>query len=153
MDGRHPHWVEEYTGTRYSLVLFWCAGAARPLFWHSRQQPVWKAMLNESSREQQRLRGPLLVGHDCAGIDAPGWALRNLGVVFESSWIAEIHPKCEKVLRAHSGSGILLAGEKDGDVTKRAHDKLPPCDVYFAGFPCQGISRMGQRRGFEDSRT
>ena len=24
--------------------------------------------------------GPLLVGHDCAGVDAPRWALRNLGV-------------------------------------------------------------------------
>ena len=97
--------------------------------------------------------GPSLVGHDCAGIDAPRWALRNVGVVFESSWVADIDPRCERLLKEHISSDKLLVGPRDGDITKRAHNTLPACDVYIAGFPCQGLSRMGRRLGMDDPRT
>ena len=35
----------------------------------------------------------------------------------------------------------------------RAHNTLPVCDVYIAGFPFQGLSRMGKRLGMNDPRT
>ena len=35
IDGRHTHWVEPYSGERYSSVLFCCEGAPRPIFCHS----------------------------------------------------------------------------------------------------------------------
>ena len=34
IDGRHTHWVEPYSGERYSIVLFCCEGAPRPIFCH-----------------------------------------------------------------------------------------------------------------------
>ena len=48
---------------------------------------------------------------------------------------------------------MSLFGEFDGDVSMRMHETLPSCDVYFAGFPCQGISKEGLQEGFDDPRT
>ena len=37
------------------------------------------------------------------------------------------------------------------DITLR--EQAPPCDLYIAGWPCQGNSSLGKRQGFADERS
>ena len=127
-------------------------------------QGVWRNMLDENPRRQavltakrdqqeQHDAATIHLAHDCAGLHAAGWALRFLQVPFETVFCSDTDRACEKTCRANFEIEKPLFGEPGGDITQRAHDTLPFCDVYVGGFPCQGQSRLGKGKGLADPRT
>ena len=86
------------------------------------------------------------VGTDCSGIEAPLWALRNLGIPFEHVFSSDKCPNARKMIRANFSPRHLFK-----DITAREH--APPVDLYVAGWPCQGNSTLGKRLGLGDSRS
>ncbi len=95
---------------------------------------------------------PVRVATDCSGIEAPIQALQNLGIRFEHVFSSDIDPHARATIRANFASAnpehILYE-----DMSARDHSQAPGCDLYVAGWPCQGNSRNGKRKGFEDDRS
>jgi DNA (cytosine-5)-methyltransferase 1 len=123
----------------------------------------WDTLLEQveakRSRDEEKVKEAgadiwrLKVGHDCAGMDAAGHALRNLlGQHVEHTFSSDIDKFCCLTLKANFPPTVPYFGEPAGDITKRSHDKVPECQLYFAGFPCQSFSRQGKRKGTEDPR-
>ena len=92
------------------------------------------------------------MGHDCAGMEAPSQAVRNLGVSFTSIFASDIDKFACQTIEANFRPIKFYRGEVDGDIAKRDHSQAPGCDLYAAGFPCQPHSSEGNKRGFEDPR-
>ena len=90
----------------------------------------------------------LRVGTDCSGIEAPLHALQQLGVPYEHVFSSEICPTVRKQLLANHAPQILYE-----DATARDNNSAPYVDLYVAGWPCQGNSLLGKRRGLSDPRT
>ena len=84
----------------------------------------------------------LRVGTDCSGIEAPLQALQQLGVPYQHVFSSEICPTVRKQLLANHSPQILYE-----DVRARDNDTAPYVDLYVAGWPCQGNSSLGKRRG------
>lgn len=81
-----------------------------------------------------------------SGIGAQSKALKNLGVEHETT-ACEIDKKIHSVYESIHGPTENL-----GDITKI--EKLPSCDLLTYSFPCQDISILGNRQGFQkDSGT
>ena len=105
-----------------------------------------------TKRRRLALGDPLRVGTDCSGIEAPIQALENLGVLFRHVFSSDKDKHARDMIRtnfAPAGSGHQLYG----DITQRDHSRAPKCDVYVAGWPCQGNSAAGKRKGFGDERS
>ncbi|MGW3073529.1 DNA cytosine methyltransferase [Kitasatospora sp. NPDC001132] len=84
----------------------------------------------------------------CAGYGGLGLAVEHL-TGERVGWVAEIDPHASKILAERFPDAPNLGditgidwGELDGQVT-----------VLTAGFPCQGISNAGLRKGLEDERS
>ena len=90
----------------------------------------------------------LRVGTDCSGIEAPLHALQQLGAPYEHVFSSEICPTVRKQLLANHKPQILYE-----DATARDNSSAPYVDLYVAGWPCQGNSTLGKRRGLSDPRT
>jgi DNA (cytosine-5)-methyltransferase 1 len=67
---------------------------------------------------------------------------------FEVVGLSEIDKYASAVL-AYKYGGV----KNYGDITKVRPDKLPDCDVFVAGTPCQDLSIAGKRRGLEGKRS
>lgn len=81
-----------------------------------------------------------------SGIGAQSKALKNLGIEHRTT-ACEIDNRIHSVYEAIHGETPNL-----GDVTKL--ENLPECDLLTYSFPCQDISILGNRKGFEkDSGT
>lgn len=86
------------------------------------------------------------VGGQCEGFGGLFESLRpHLPV--EHAWYAEVDRAACKVL-AHHYPGIPNLG----DITTANWAAAEPVDVLTSGFPCQGFSEAGQRKGSEDER-
>ena len=90
----------------------------------------------------------LRVGTDCSGIEAPLHALQQLGVPHTHVFSSEICPTVRRQLLANHKPQILYE-----DVIARDNSSAPYVDLYVAGWPCQGNSTLGKRRGLADPRT
>lgn len=81
-----------------------------------------------------------------SGIGAQSKALKNIGIEHETT-ACEVDRKIHSVYESIHGPTTNL-----GDVTKV--EKLPECDLLTYSFPCQDISILGNRKGFQkDSGT
>jgi len=81
-----------------------------------------------------------------SGIGAQSKALKNIGIEHETT-------ACEVDKRIHSVYESIHGPTNNlGDITKV--EKLPECDLLTYSFPCQDISILGNRKGFQkDSGT
>jgi len=64
-------------------------------------------------------------------------------------WQVESNPYCRKVLKRHWPD----ADRSVTDVREAGRDTLPRVDVIVGGFPCQGLSVAGKRKGLGDERS
>lgn len=87
----------------------------------------------------------LRIGTDCTGMDAPLFALRELGIKYIYKFGSEIDKYARKTIEANHMPEVLY-----DDMT--APRVLPKIDVYVAGFPCQPFSLAGKNKGSEDER-
>ena len=73
------------------------------------------------------------------GLEAAGWKCVHS---------VEIEPYCSDVQKARYGHG-----PESRDITKVVARKLPEADLWVAGWPCQGLSVAGLRKGLSDDRS
>lgn len=89
----------------------------------------------------------LRVGTDCSGIEAPIYALQQLGVDFCHEFSSDIDRHCRASIAANYKPQILFS-----DMMQRALEDVPEIDLYICGFPCQPFSLAGLKKGISDRR-
>jgi DNA (cytosine-5)-methyltransferase 1 len=75
-----------------------------------------------------------------------------------SPWVrpiayCEIDRYAQAVLLSRMASGELPAAPIWDDVRTLRAEMLPDIEIVYGGFPCQGISLAGNRKGLEDERS
>jgi site-specific DNA-cytosine methylase len=89
----------------------------------------------------------LTVGSLFAGVGGFDEGFRQAGG-FETKWVVEIDPDCQRVLRERFPGVAVLS-----DVCEVGKHNLAPVDIITGGFPCQDISVAGKRAGFGGKRS
>ena len=89
---------------------------------------------------------PLTVGSLFSGIDGFGLGFEKAGC--EIKWQVEIDPQARMVLRRHYPNTTIYE-----DIYDVGAKNLSTVDVVIGGFPCQGLSMAGQRKGLADERS
>ena len=96
---------------------------------------------------------PLRVLLLCAGIDAPGHALQQMGIPVEAEiWDTDsaLRPG---LLKLHRSSEGLHVGPVSGDILRRSPASFGSANILVAGPPCPPWSSMGVRQSFDDERA
>ena len=88
----------------------------------------------------------LTVGSMFSGIGGLDLGLQRASM--EIKWQIENEPYCIKVLEKH-WPGV----KRYGDIKEIKGKELEPVDIIAGGFPCQGMSVSGARKGFKDDRS
>ena len=93
--------------------------------------------------------GPLVVGTDCSGADAPVWALRALGICFRHAFASDSWDIARRLVMANSNPQVMF-----DDMRTRATADVPSHNVYVCGFPCQPFSTLHNNTTyFRDARA
>lgn len=82
------------------------------------------------------------------GISCGQLALRMAGIDYEKYYASEIEDFSIRVTQNRFPDTVQL-----GDVQKVRGSDLPSIDLLFAGSPCQGLSRCGYQKNFDDERS
>lgn len=90
---------------------------------------------------------PLRVGSLCTGYGGLELGLAEAGSPIELAWVADPDPAATRVLAHHHPDVPNL-----GDITTTDWTTAEPVDMLTAGYPCQGFSHAGKRRGENDER-
>ena len=89
--------------------------------------------------------GPkILVGTECSGLESVMAAFDHMGLGDRAQlqFICEKDTAARKLILAHRYPKVVFH-----DITTRPIQKMPPCDIYAAGFPCQPWSLAGLGEG------
>lgn len=79
----------------------------------------------------------------CGGLDL-GFEQAGFNVV----WANELEPHCKRTyLRNHPHTELII-----GDINSLSPSRLPDCDGFIGGPPCQSWSVGGKQKGLDDSR-
>ena len=90
----------------------------------------------------------------CVGLDAPGRALRCMGVRYELAGLWEIHEPLSPLLRnMYPDQQDKLHVGPSGNVLRRRPEDVPDADGLVSGPPCQWVSSIGQERLWRDKRS
>ena len=92
--------------------------------------------------------GPKIsVGTECSGLESVMAAFDQMGLGDRAQlqFICEKYPAARKLILAHRCPKVVFH-----DITTRPVQKMPVCDIYAAGFPCQPWSAAGLREGTND---
>ena len=65
----------------------------------------------------------------------------------------EIEPYCQSVLLQRMQEGNMPKAPIWDDIQTLSSGELPPIDIVYGGFPCQGISVAGHGKGLADKRS
>lgn len=103
-------------------------------------EPVPKSA-RRKNRHTYTEEKPLRVVELFSGIGAQNAALTKAGIPHETVAICDIDEKAVGMYRAIYGEDIPNLG----DISKV--DRLPDCDLLTYSFPCQSLSKAGQRKG------
>ena len=94
---------------------------------------------------------PLRLVTDCSGMEAPGMALRGLGISYTSVGAGDKDANVKKFWMSHFETSNWC-----DDITTRNHLDVARArghtDLYVAGLPCQPWSSAGKHGGLADSR-
>lgn len=88
----------------------------------------------------------MTLGSLFAGIGGMDVGFHRAG--FDVKWQVEIEPKCRQEL-----SRLWPDVTRYEDIREVAWHTVEPVDVLAGGFPCQGISAAGKRKGLRDERS
>ena len=89
----------------------------------------------------------------CAGADAPGHALKSMGVPFEAEvWDIDMSLK-PSLMDLHRSSEKLHIGRIEGDILQQTCCGFAPAHVLVAGPPCPPWSSLGSGDSFCDPRA
>ena len=91
------------------------------------------------------MKQPIRIGTDCSGIEAPIQALKKLKIPYIHEWSCEIDKYARESIKANYKPKRMFE-----DITQPR--RLPPIDLYVAGFPCTTFTHAGDRKGFDDPR-
>ena len=82
--------------------------------------------------------GGLRLGTDCSGAEAPVWALRAMGVMFEHVFSCDNEPAVQDFIRSASPPSHAVFT----DMLRRPIADVPDVDIYVCGFPCTPYSSL-----------
>ena len=87
------------------------------------------------------------VGTECSGLEAVMVAMEKMGLMNQTQlkFICEKDAAARRLTLSHASPSIVYE-----DITTRAVEHMPVCDVYAAGFPCQPWSTAGLSEGTAD---
>lgn len=92
-------------------------------------------------------RGTLLIGEDCSGLGTLALAAAGLKLPYRHVFCSDSDEYCQKVLQQTHEPDFLYK-----DCVHRDQGKVPRCDIYGAGPPCQPFSPIGLGKGVSDPR-
>lgn len=81
-----------------------------------------------------------LVGTDFSGIEAPIWALRELGIRFRHVFACERKAGPRSIAAWNTPAEITF-----NDILRRPVDQVPQVNMYISGFPCTPFSTLHNR--------
>jgi DNA (cytosine-5)-methyltransferase 1 len=90
---------------------------------------------------------PLTVFEGFAGYGGASFALKRLGIPFETIGYSEIDPGAIQIYEMNHPNVPNF-----GDITQIQPERLPDFDLFTGGFPCQPFSSAGANRGELDTR-
>jgi DNA (cytosine-5)-methyltransferase 1 len=114
-------------------------GKKRPL--HTPLANAWLKVNLASSVQTIRL------GTECSGLEAVMVAMEKMGLMDQTQlkFICEKDAAARRLTLSHASPSIVYE-----DITTRPVERMPVCDVYVAGFPCQPWSTAGLSEGTDD---